>query len=237
MKKLITSLLLILTISLSLSANPYSGKVSLVIIDAGHGGKDPGAMSGGINEKDVVLDIALRLQHKLADRGYETIMTRSDDTFLELQERCDVANGITFPKDGYPIFVSIHANSATSSDASGFEVFVKGSDKSAPFISSATSDSMILKYSSYTRSQLNRFADIVSARLADRVIYEVSQSFPTTRLRGVKSGNLWVLNGTWMPAILIETAFISNPQERSNLIDPLWQDEMAEAIAEAISAF
>lgn len=237
MKKLITSLLLLLSVSLTLSANPYSGKVSLVIIDPGHGGKDPGAMSAGVDEKDVVLQISLRLQQLLEERGYDTLMTRSNDTFLELQERCDVANGIEFPKEGYPVFVSIHANSSTSPDASGFEVYVKGSEKSAPFISSSTSDSLILKYSSYTRSQLNRFADTVSSRLAERVVFEVSQAFPTMRQRGIKNGNLWVLNGSWMPAILIETAFISNASERNNLTDPVWQEEMASAIARAIAAF
>lgn len=236
MKKLTASLILIF-ITLLLHANPFSGDISLVVIDAGHGGSDPGATGGGVEEKDVVLSLAFLLRDKLLSSGYEVVMTREDDTFISLQGRSDIANSIRYPSVGYPLFISLHANSSVYPEASGFEVYVKGSARSAAFISSSTSPSMILKYASYTRSLLNSYADQVSESVAEEVISSVSESFPAMRMRGVKSNNLYVLNCTWMPALLVEVGFISNEEERENLVSRSWQERMASAIASAIAAF
>ena len=227
-------LILLLFVSLSLYANPFSSEISLVIIDAGHGGKDPGAISNGVNEKDIVLSISKYLDEELKERGFNTLLTRTGDSFLELQERSDIANSASFDISGYPIFISIHANSASSSDASGFEVFIRSSEKKGAFISKATSDKLLLKYSSYTNSQLNRYVNIVNSRLSNTVVESVRNNFPSLKIRGVKEGDLWVLNATWMPAILIEVGFITNERERSNLTSEDYQRRMAAAIASAI---
>lgn len=230
-------ILLLLVLLPSLSANPFKGDISLVIIDAGHGGKDPGAVSGGVNEKDITLAIATYLDEALEAKGLNTLMTRDSDVFLELQERCDIANGAAFDLTGYPVFISIHANSAASRDASGFEIYTRAVSRNAAFISSATSDELILKYSSYTNAQLNNYANIVNASLAASVVDKVEKAFPSQRMRGIKEGDLWVVNATWMPSMLIEVGFITNSEERSNLSSPAWQKRMAEAIADAIANF
>lgn len=237
MPKALLSLLLLLLALVPLAANPYAGDISLVIIDAGHGGRDPGAVSGGVNEKDITLAVALYLDEALKAKGMNTLLTRDSDVFLELQERCDVANSASFDLSGYPVFISIHANSAASADASGFEIYTRAASRRAAFISAAASDELILKYSSYTNAQLNNYANIVNARLASAITEEVVQAFPKQRQRGVKEGDLWVVNATWMPSVLIEVGFITNAEERRNLTSAKWQQEMAEAIADAVSAF
>ncbi len=228
--------LIILLVSLSLSANPFAGRCSLVILDAGHGGSDPGAISGTLMEKDITLDITKRV-NQLLNGNVDTILTREDDRYLSLQDRCDVANSADFDISGYPLFVSIHVNSASSPTASGFEVYVKQKAKRTKFISPASSDNLVLKYSSYTNTQLNSYADIVSRSLASRIEENVFRSFPETRMRGIKEGDLWVLNATWMPAILIELGFISNETEREKLVDEKWRDTISKAIADARISF
>lgn len=228
-------LLPILLIAISaIFANPYSGGVSLFVIDAGHGGKDPGAQGYGKNEKDINLSVSALVAHNLEAEGKSVLLTRDDDTFLELQERCDRANSATFSKDGYPLFVSIHVNSAQNSDASGFEVYIKDDAKKVPMLSRKTNPVLLSKYSSYTPSQLNRYKDLVSRRVADSVVSSVQRAFPSSRIRGVKEGDLYVLNCTWMPSILIELGFISNEDENARLVDTAWQKKMAKAISDAL---
>jgi len=231
-------LLAILLFSLSsLFANPYSGGVSLFVIDPGHGGKDPGAQGFGKNEKDINLAVSLLVAENLEKAGRSAVLTRSDDRFLELGTRCDIANSATFEKSGYPLFVSIHVNSAQNGDASGFEVFVKDEKKLIPMLSKVTNPILLSKYASYTPSQLNRYKDLVSRRVADSVVSSVQRSFPLARIRGVKKGDLYVLNCTWMPSILIELGFISNEEENGRLGDGSWQQRMAAAISDALLGY
>ncbi len=228
--------LLTLFISATLSANPFAGSCSLVILDAGHGGNDPGAISGNVQEKNITLSVTKKVE-ALLDGKVATLLTREDDSYLSLQARCDAANSAYFDITGYPLFVSIHVNSATSTSASGFEVYVKQKEKRTKFISPSSSDNLVLKYSSYTNTQLNSYADIVSRTLASKVEANVFQAFPQTRMRGIKEGDLWVLNATWMPAILIELGFISNETEKAKLVNESWQDDISKAIADAILSF
>lgn len=234
MKKL-SILALLLFLLLPLQANPFRGEVSLVIIDAGHGGKDPGALGGDVREKDIVLAVAKELENQL--RGYvDVILTRDDDTFLELQERSDTANSQSFDLSGYPIFISLHVNAAENPSASGFEIFIKQKVRKLTLLSPATSASLISKYSSYTNSQVNDYINTVNSYLAAKLEASISKSFPLMKDRGVKEGDLWILNQTFMPACLIELGFITNDDEREKLTDPAWQKKMATAIAAAVKA-
>ena len=234
MKKL-SILALLLFLLLPLQANPFRGEVSLVIIDAGHGGKDPGALGGDVREKDIVLAVAKELENQL--RGYvDVILTRDDDTFLELQERSDTANSQSFELSGYPIFISLHVSAAENPSASGFEIFIKQKVRKLTLLSPATSVSLISKYSSYTNSQVNDYINTVSSYLAAKLEASISKSFPLMKDRGVKEGDLWVLNQTFMPSCLIELGFITNDDEREKLTDPAWQKKMATAIAAAVKA-
>ena len=225
---------ILVLLPLALWANPYRGEPSLVVIDAGHGGSDPGALGSAVQEKELTLSISLALADELAERGMATFLTRNDDSFLSLQERCGLANGSDFDIKGYPIFVSIHINSATNSEAEGFEVYVKTGDRRVAMLDEATSDKLALKYSSYTNAQLNAYKDIVSLSLADSICRAFGDTFPGIPMRGVKSGDFWVLNGTWMPSVLVEVGFISNPEEEERMATASFQEALASLIADAI---
>ena len=232
MKK-ISFLLLFFILLSSLYANPFNGKVSLVVIDAGHGGKDPGAISNNINEKDIVLNVSTFLYENLKDE-YNCILTRSDDVFLELQERCDIANSMEFDVNGYPICISIHVNAATSESASGYEIYIKDEDKRLSLLSKATSRSLISLYSSYNNSFINQYINKVNEHLASLIESNINRSFPLYKNRGIKEGNLYVLNQTFMPSVLLELGFITNESDREKLTDIKWHKKMADAIASAI---
>ena len=111
-KRAVLFLLILIMCLLEAAADPFSTHVSAVILDAGHGGKDPGASANGLEEKELTLEIVMKLKAELEDRGYEVILTRSDDSYLELGERSDIANSADFDISGFPVFISIHINSA-----------------------------------------------------------------------------------------------------------------------------
>ena len=234
MKRLLVFLCILAASLSTLAANPYSGDVSLVVIDAGHGGSDPGAMANSLVEKDLTLSISLAIEQELEKRGIDAMLTREDDTFLELQERCDIANGADFDVSGYPVFISIHINSASSPSASGFEVYTRKADRRIAMLSEATSDRLALKYSSYTNTQLNSYEMKVSAQLAENICSAFASAFPNVNMRGVKSEEFWVLNATWMPSVLVEVGFISNADEARRMADDGFQRTLASAIADAL---
>lgn len=234
MKKL-SILLVLIILALPLYANPFRGNVSLVIIDAGHGGKDPGAMSGSVMEKDIVLGVARALEEELSSFT-DVLLTREGDTFLELQERCNLANSSPFELEGYPLFISLHVNAAENPSAAGFEIYVKQKARNLTLLSKSTSDALISKYAPYTNSQVNGYINTVNSYLASKLESAISRAFPLLKDRGVKEGNLWVLNQTFMPACLIELGFITNDGDREKLTDPLWQKKMASAIADAVKS-
>lgn len=153
-----------------------------ICIDPGHGGKDPGASAQGVNEKDIVLNVSTILKQLLERQGLKVIMTRKNDLFVELKERCNIAN-----REKADVFVSIHCNSATSTQAHGFEIFhsmgsTKGNRLSADIKLSVNENKSLIR--------------------ADR---------------GIKTANFTVLTGTNMPAVLVELAFISNDADREIL--------------------
>lgn len=222
----------------------------VVIIDPGHGGRDPGKIGpNGLREKDVVLAISRRLAALLRSRdGYEVHLTRTTDTLIALDDRPALANRW---KAGRPaaVYISIHANSATRG-ARGFETF---------FLSEARTDDErrvaemenaavafeerrdngngdshelgailnTLRNDFYLRAS-NNLAEIVQRRLA---------AFHPGPNRGVKQGGLVVLIGAFMPAVLVETAFISDPREARLLGTSDFQQKIAFALAEAVDEF
>lgn len=166
-------------------------------IDAGHGGKDAGAVNGGLYEKASALATAKLLKKELEAKGHEVIMTRDSDTFLELSERCTIAN-----KANVNAFISIHCNSAENKDAHGIETwFCTGS---------------------VTGEQL---AKAVQAELIDST---------GANDRCIKPGTFYVLKNTKAPAILVETGFISNEEEKILLFKTYYQEKMVKAIAEGV---
>ncbi len=166
-----------------------------VVLDAGHGGSDYGAIRDGINEKDITLDITQRVASLLKSKGYKVALTRSDDTYVSLQERVD------FSEEETPeIFVSIHVNSAVATEPMGIETHY---------------------YHDYSKE----LAEVVHKHLMKEI---------DTKDRGLVKSKFYVINHTTIPAILVETGFLSNDEERSELITDSRKKKTAKAIAEGI---
>ncbi len=172
-----------------------------VCIDAGHGGRDPGAVGTDpfrLAEKKVTLEISRALEQELEERGHRVVMTRRTDRTLGLQPRARFANRLRAD-----LFVSVHANAAASATAEGMEVY--------------------------------HFPESREGRAVARAVLEsLVTAFPDHRNRGVKEANFTVLRETTMPAILIETEFITNPRQLEFLSDPENQEALAEAAADGI---
>jgi N-acetylmuramoyl-L-alanine amidase len=243
----------ITTLELPLSHNlPKSSvsKVKVIVIDPGHGGKDPGAVSSrGTKEKDLNLFIAKRLAYFLKSLivPCEVILTREEDIFLPLAKRVAIAN-----HKGGDIFVSIHNNAAIYSSACGFEVY---------YLSPEASDSRARAYAALENDVLRRYEGIAfanswdnktlklilsdmvqtnfikeSAKLAHCINHSVIKNL-NLKQRGVKSAPFYVLKGAMMPAVLVECAFLSNPKEEAYLNNDNFCDSMAYSIALGIKEF
>jgi len=215
--------------------------IKKVVIDAGHGGHDPGAIGKtGLQEKLVNLDVARRLTEILASEGIEVVMTRSTDKFIPLTKRSDIANNSLAD-----IFVSIHSNANHSKKLNGFEVYyvspsvddykrALGAVRSAPLnlegsslASSSTTLKMILWDMIYTSNRAQ--AVELSQDICSSIDYKLD-----TAVRGVKQARYEVLKGTRMPAVLIEIGFLSNAAEEELLKNSGYRQKMAEAIAEGV---
>ncbi|MDI6735509.1 MAG: N-acetylmuramoyl-L-alanine amidase [bacterium] len=222
-------------------------RIKTIIIDPGHGGHDPGAIgSSGILEKNVVLDIGKRLAQLLKDKLPETtiLMTRYNDYFVPLKDRTGFANY----KKG-DLFISIHANAAFSKYASGFEVFYLSPDASASDERAralAVVENKVLDLEKEkTPTQGTDYIQLILGGLAQQEFIDESielagiiQKTVCQRLnlddRGIKSAFFWVLKDAMMPAVLVETGFVSNPYEAQKLNSEEFKNQMAETIGEAI---
>lgn len=219
-----------------------SGKIRRIVVDPGHGGHDPGAIGvGGTKEKDVVLQIGLKLAHKLKEElGIDVVLTRSTDEFIELQERTAIAN-----KVGADLFVSVHANASLNRSTSGIETYYLNLAKTTKVAQLAAKENgtTLEKVSLLQAVLFDLMANYKlndSAHLAEDVqkaVYsKVNGHYPIKNL-GVKQGPFYVLVGATMPSILVETAFVSNEREEGRLKDPRYQDITAEGILAGIKAY
>lgn len=213
-----------------------------VVIDLGHGGHDPGASRSWAREKDIVLDIGLRLKSLLEAAGVEVIMTRTTDVFLTLEDRSN------FATTDRNIFVSIHANSAESSSAQGIETFVFGQPLEAREIQRAIQENGGGDVgAARTAEAANIAADIAGDILREtqlnysRTLAELVQGHLVRSTgavdRGVRQNLFFVIRRTRIPAILVELGFVSHPEEGRRLIDPEYQGVLADALATAILEF
>lgn len=220
-----------------------------IIIDPGHGGKDPGAVGvNGVKEKDVNLAIALKLGNLLKKEipGINVVYTRSDDSFVELYKRGKIAN-----ENGGKLFISIHCNSTPkkSYDAKGFEVYLLRLGKTQDAIEIAEFENSVIKleenpnrykkltdenfiFVSMAHSSFMRFSESFSDILNQSWIRKVD--IPS---RGVKQAGFYVLVGASMPSVLIEAGFLSNPQEEALLNSTKGQNDIAKAIFDAIKQY
>jgi len=216
-----------------------------VVVDAGHGGHDPGAIGPTrVREKDATLAIARRLAAKLKKAGFEVVMTRSDDRFVALEERTAIAN--TRKGD---LFVSIHANAHPRRALAGVETWVLNvaDDRYAVRLAARENGADLDEAGEGSQAQRiltdldAKAATGASRRLAHLVQREITGAvrtrFGEVQDLGVKSALFYVLLGARMPAVLVETAFISNRREEQRLASPAYQDEVASAVSRAVEQF
>jgi len=220
------------------------GSIKKVVIDAGHGGRDPGAIGrSGLLEKEVTLDISRRLAGLLNADGVETSLVRSGDRYITLAGRVVAAN-----RPGNSIFVSIHANANPSKNMKGFEVYYitpRISD-TARALSSARSEHLALDGSFAATPSLTLKAllwDMIhtynrsESILLSKSICDVTGNSLDTKVIGVKSANYHVLRGASIPAVLVEVGFLSNSSEEQLLKEGSYRQKIAQAIHDGIRDF
>ncbi len=223
-----------------------SNKDKLVVIDAGHGGHDTGAIGGGKREKDLVLQISKRLERQLKKHGYSVYMTRKKDRFLKLPQRTKIAD-----KKNAAVFISIHANSVPKRKRNkihGVETFFlqKTRDAKSQRIAERENKAVLkgtnkLSRSVIVDSVLSGPKIVESNKLAIDVQRRIMTNLHT-RYRGVKDGGVrhapfWVLVGASRPSILVEVGYISHPNERKRLFTPRYQELIAKGIAEGVDSY
>jgi N-acetylmuramoyl-L-alanine amidase len=212
-----------------------------VMIDPGHGGKDPGAIGPtGLKEKDVVLEIGRKIREKLSRSGeFDVRMTRDEDVFIPLEERTAMAN-----KGRADIFVSLHINASRNQRAEGFSTYVlsRGASNREDLELAARENGVPIRkfqgvkfiiddmFTGARKNESLRLAKTVN----DAVVRHVSTRYPGVHTLGLKQAPFYVLVGARMTAVLVEASFISNAREESRLRDPSCLDGIADGVVEAI---
>jgi N-acetylmuramoyl-L-alanine amidase len=224
--------------------NPVFQGIKKVVIDAGHGGYDPGAMGrNGLKEKTVTLDIAKRLAVIMRGAGVKVVMTRSIDVFVPLEQRVKIAN-----ESGADLFISVHINASRQRSLNGFEVY---------YVSPQVNDYKRAKEAAgeYTlRLEDGQAADVPYE--AKRILWDMFYSYSRAessvlaghicskiagemqmKILGVKNARFHVLRGANMPAVLIEAGFVSNPSEEAQLRNSRYRQRLAECIARGLESY
>jgi N-acetylmuramoyl-L-alanine amidase len=217
-------------------------RIRRVVIDAGHGGHDTGAVGpGGTQEKDVTLAIALKLAQELKAKGLEVLLTRDDDRFVPLEGRAEFAND-----HKADLFISIHANANPDHKFRGLETFFLNvtDDRYAIRLAArenqaserSISDLQLILADLATKSNVEESHELASV-VQHSIIEDLGEHKTRERDLGVKQALFYVLLGVKMPAILVETAFVSNPTEEKRLKAAAFQEEIAKDIANGVERF
>jgi N-acetylmuramoyl-L-alanine amidase len=213
--------------------------VSRIVIDAGHGGHDPGAQSNGVSESELTLDVALRLSRLLEKQpGVDVVLTRDTDVFIPLEERTAIAN-----REGADLFLSIHANASRNTKAHGVETYFLN------FASNPAAEAVAARENSASGRAMHSLPDIVRAialnnkidesrDFADMVqrsmVRRLSSRNKQLRDLGVKQAPFVVLIGAAMPSVLAEIAFVTHKQEGQLLKGTAYRQQIAEALLDAV---
>ena len=220
--------------------------INAVIIDAGHGGKDPGAVGvGGVKEKGIILTVAKLVAEKLrADGKYAVFLTRDGDYFVTLEDRTKMCS--EWSKKYNPIFVSIHANASLNKNTYGLEVYSLSDKASDADARSAE----ILENNHFTRADIEK-AEVLYSIIADlirdgiqiesdrmsKTVYQSIIDIAKVMGKGAKKAAFYVLKYSPVPAILIELGFVTNPAEVKKLTDAKYQKQLALGIQFGINKF
>lgn len=225
---------------------PKDKKVQRVILDPGHGGRDPGAVGkNGTREKDINLSVALKLKKFLEQElGLTVLMTRSDDRFVSLSDRTRFAND-----NRADVFISIHTNASQSRSARGLETYYLSTAMSsdARAVEALENDVVELyegkgekqKYDelAFILSDLSQTEHLENSNFLATFVHQNLVSGTKSCDRGIKQANFYVLRGTFMPSILIEMGFISNLDEEVLLKNGEYQERLARTVFEGVKRF
>jgi N-acetylmuramoyl-L-alanine amidase len=248
MKKIKLIVVLLLTLSLPACISAQNKKFK-VVLDAGHGGKDPGAMHNGVNEKDIVLKTALLVGDILAEESsIEVLYTRKTDVAVDLNERAKIAN-----KAHGNLFVSIHCNSAKKApSAKGTETFVMGVTKNASNLDVARRENEVItlekdykvKYDGYDPKSPESVIGMsimqeTSLNQSIELAASIEKNFEKIdrNSRGVKQAGFLVLRDIYMPRVLVELGFLTNSEDLKFLNSAAGQKKLAQQIAKSIISY
>jgi len=233
------------TVSAVMPVTVPSRKRKLIVLDAGHGGEDPGAVGrNGTKEKDINLAIIKELKKLFDEEGtYDTVLTREDDTFIPLVERTNKAN-----EKKADLFVALHCNASDNKNTGGFEIYFLNENASDPeAAATAMLENSVVNMEKKVSKKNSRLQELLWSMVVNEYINESSElcsfvgSEVTKRIklenRGVKQAGFFVLRGAQMPAVLVECAFISHLGEESRLRTKKFQNLMADSIFSGIIDF
>jgi len=220
-------------------------KLDTVVIDAGHGGKDPGATANGLLEKNIVLDVALKLGGYIENRlGVNVVYTREGDRFIPLEERGHMAN-----EAGAKLFISIHANAARAHAAHGTETYFLGPSKSDAAEKVMERENSVIKYEKNTekyedydeqalvRQTLTQSAYMRQSEKLASLVQNQFEERVQRKNRGVHQAGFYVLWSASMPSVLVELGFLTNPREARYLNSDRGQTYLASALFRAVREY
>ena len=232
--------------SLELSGEPLGTRAAettrkVVVIDAGHGGHDPGAV-GYVREEDVVLPVALKLRDILVAQGVKVILTRDHDTFLELRERA------AFASPDINLFISIHANSVDNTAAHGIETWVFGVPLEQDILTQAIEENGGGAEGAALTQEALAFANSIPGKIVQEEQLRFSMALAEqiqsslvratgARDRGIRKNAFYVIRNARTAAILVELGFVSHPQEGPKLASEAYQQTLAESLASGVTTF
>ena len=225
------------------AATKQVSKGKVIVIDAGHGGKDPGAVGyKNYREKVIVLQVAQKLKKILKARGYKVYMTRDSDKFVKLSHRTKFAND-----KNADLFLSIHVNAIDGENASGIETYFLSPSRSerAKNVAAKENSADMSDMNFYGKQSLlntiNSHNIVASNKLAidlqQGMLLESRKLYKDVRDAGVREGPFWVLVGAIMPSVLVEVGFVSNPKEAKRLVKENYQNALAMGMANGIERY
>jgi N-acetylmuramoyl-L-alanine amidase len=217
-------------------------KISRIVVDPGHGGKDPGAIGpAGEKEKDITLAVGKELAARLHEDGYEIFLTRKDDTFIPLEERTAFAN-----RKKADLFISVHVNANEKVSSKGVETYflnlttdasaLKVADRENAVASKSMSDLQFIIKDLMLNARINESSRFASS-IQRSIISCLGKAGHTNKDHGVKQAPFYVLMGAQMPSILIETGFITNTTESKLLQKKSYQKSIVKGIVSGINLY
>ncbi len=227
---------------------PQDNTIKTIVIDPGHGGKDPGAVGKRLKglEKDVNLNVSLQLKTYLENElGVNVLMTRTDDRFVSLQERTKFAN-----EHKADLFICVHTNASKDRSSKGVEVYYLSTAKTTEARAVEALENSVVELYEGGKEATRKYddlalilSDIMQAENLEQsnnlaLKLQMNTCAGTKSLnRGIKQANFYVLRGAFMPAVLVEMGFISNSVEESFLLNQQYQERLARTIFEGIKSF